>query len=114
MLLRPWSLPQVLWYWWRFPRLAARFLRDHAPNARIGVFGHTHRAGIWTIDNRVIINTGSFGFPGKPRGVMVEGDREARVLAIENDGATYRFAREPVRVLELPALGSLKPQPLAA
>lgn len=114
MLMRPWSVPQVLWYWWRFPRLAARFLHDHAPKSRIGVFGHTHRAGIWTIDHRVIINTGSFGFPGQPRAVMIENDRDVRVLAIEPGETAYRFVNEPVRELTLPASIHSAPEPLAA
>lgn len=114
MLLRPWSVPQVLWYWWRFPKLAAKFLQDHAPHARIGVFGHTHRAGIWSIDHRVIINTGSFGFPGQPRAVMIEHDRALSVLAIESAESGYRFAREAIRKIELPEASVNRAQPLAA
>lgn len=114
MLLRPWCVPQVLWYWWRFPRLAADFLRDHAPNARIGVFGHTHRAGIWSIDKRIIVNTGSFGFPGVPRAVEIEGDRLVRVRGIECAGNAYQFARDMIREIELPATIVNTAQPLAA
>jgi predicted phosphodiesterase len=114
MLLRPWCVPQVLLYWWRFPRLAAGFLHDHAPHARIGVFGHTHRAGIWSIDDRIIINTGAYGFPGRPWAVMIDDDREARVLKIECDDSTYRFADAPIRVLALPNADVNAPQPLAA
>src|SRR5688572_10217488 len=28
MLLRPWAVMHVLWYWWRFPRLAAQFIQE--------------------------------------------------------------------------------------
>lgn len=114
MLLRPWSMPQVLSYWWRFPRLAAKFMAEHAPHAMIGVFGHTHHAGIWNGGaGRTIINTGCYGFPGRPRGVMVdESNRALRVVAIERDSklATYRLATDALRTFDLAAA----PPPLAA
>lgn len=119
MLLRPWCVPQVLLYWRKFPQLASRFLLKHAPRATIGVFGHTHRAGVWNINDRLIINTGAFGFPGKPRAVTIDGARTVSVLAIERAGDAYRLAREPLHVVTLPAsipaTDSLKPaSPLAA
>jgi len=75
MLLRPWSLVQVAWYWHVFPRLASRFADEHAGNAQVFIFGHTHRRGIWRDASRTIINTGCFGFPGRPFLTVVEGDR---------------------------------------
>lgn len=104
MLMRPWSVPQVFWYWWRFPGLAAKFMRDHAPQARVGIFGHTHRPGIWTLNDRVIINTGAFGFPGKPRGVVIDNHRDVRVQAIEWDQTckAYVFAAKSLHQMRLP------------
>lgn len=72
MLLRPWTWAQVLWYWHQFPRLAESFAATHAPQASCFIFGHTHRRGIWRFGERVIVNTGSFNFPGRPYLVLVE------------------------------------------
>jgi len=66
MFARPWALVQVLHYWRLFPKLAAAFAREHAPDARFTVIGHTHRGGRWRFGEHVVINTGSFGFPGRP------------------------------------------------
>lgn len=123
MILRPWRLAAVLWYWHIFPRLAADFLKQHAPGARVGIFGHTHRPGIWNLDDRVIINTGAFGFPGKPWGVVI--DEQAgvvRVMKIEVDRASrrYRFLPEPLETIHLPCISgstvarASTPSPLAA
>src|SRR5690606_18475947 len=60
-----------------------------------------HRPGIWTIDNRIIINTGSFGFPGKPRAVTIDDDRLLQVWAIEYTGNEYRLATKPLQQFEL-------------
>jgi UDP-2,3-diacylglucosamine pyrophosphatase LpxH len=97
MLIRPWAVAQVLRYWMVFPRLAAAFLAEHAPESEYIVVGHTHRAGIWRIDGRTVINTGSFGFPGKPRAVVLEGARltvhdvmrEGEVYALRGAGAEF-------------------------
>jgi predicted phosphodiesterase len=91
MLMRPLALLQVWRYWRAFPRLAAAFVRTHAPVARFAVLGHTHRPGIWTVDDLVIINTGSFGFPGHPRAVVIDGDRTLRVFRIIKQRGAYRL-----------------------
>jgi len=74
MLMRPWTIAQVAWYWHVFPRLAGEFAHEHAPRAGVFLFGHTHHRGVWRVDGRTIVNTGSFGFPGKPYVAVVEGD----------------------------------------
>ncbi len=101
MLMRPWAIGQVLWYWRAFPHVAARFMVRHTPRSRFAILGHTHRPGIWTIDNRIIINTGSFGFPGKPRAVTIDDDRLLQVWAIEYTGNEYRLATKPLQQFEL-------------
>ena len=73
MFIRPWSMIRVLHYWSIIPRRAAEFLERFAPAARFILLGHTHHSGIWHINDRCIINTGSFGFPGRPQMVIVEG-----------------------------------------
>ncbi len=100
MLLRPWKVAQVLWYWHRFPRLAARFLETHAPESRFGIFGHTHHPQISTINGRTIINTGCYGFPGSPRAVTIENS----VLTVRNINTTARefsFATQQIATFEI-------------
>lgn len=100
MLLRPWKLAQVVYYWNHFPAMAAQFLAQHAPEARFGIFGHTHHPNTQEIDGRVIINTGSFGFPGKPRAVTIA-DRTLAVWPIEQIKNNYQFAERPMESFEL-------------
>ena len=102
MFVRPWAVAQVLHYWWIFPRLAADFAARHAPQARFIVLGHTHHPGIWNIGDRTIINTGSFGFPGRPWAVIVQ-ERSLSVMRIRLQGDAYRFHAKPVAQYELPA-----------
>lgn len=99
LLLRPWAVVQVLLYWHRFPKIVARFADEHNLAATYIITGHTHREGTWNVGERVIINTGSFGFPGHPRAVLIK-ERVLSVFAIEmNDkpGSTshYQLAQEP-------------------
>jgi predicted phosphodiesterase len=101
MLVRPWALAKVLIYWSQFPGLAAQFLSRHAPRARFAILGHTHHAGTWEVDGRWIINTGSFGFPGRPRGVIIE-DHMLSVVPIEHRRRRYEFARSAIRRFDLP------------
>jgi len=87
---------QVIDYWRKIPKLAASFLQEHAPLARFGVFGHTHHAGIWNINDRVIINTGSFGFPGRPRAVTIDDDRTLSVWPIRTRNGAYQLDATPL------------------
>lgn len=100
MLIRPWAIAQVLWYWRIFPDLAASFAEEHAPDARFLVFGHTHRPGIWKRGERTIINTGSFGFPGTPRAVIVEGDR-LTVMRVVKRKAQYEFGKSAIAEFQI-------------
>lgn len=75
LLLRPWLPLQVIRFWRLFPRLAHEFLHEHAPEAQVIAVGHTHRAGAWRFGHRTVLNTGSFGFPGRPHGIVIDGDR---------------------------------------
>ena len=100
MLLRPWSILQVLHYWYVFPKLVSSFIEEHAPQARFAILGHTHRPGIWTINGRVVINTGAFGFPGKPRAVCLDGD-QLTVWSIHRKEKLYEFGPEPLAEFQL-------------
>ena len=91
MLLRPWALLEVIQYWREYPQLAASFAREHAPHAKFIITGHTHRPGIWTIQDKTIINTGGYGFPGPPAVVVIEDDTLS-VLRIGLRNGRYDFA----------------------
>ncbi len=65
--------------WWReYPRDAATFAERYAPESWCVVCGHSHRAGAWRIASRpgamprLVLNTGSFSFPARPFGVLVD------------------------------------------
>jgi hypothetical protein len=74
MLRLPLAPAQLLNYWREAPGMTAAFVRQFAPQARFIILGHTHWSGLWTIDGRVVINTGAFRFPGRPRMVRIEQD----------------------------------------
>lgn len=60
---RPW---EVLKVWAGLPWIAARFLRNYRPNARVMLFGHTHRAAVWNRGGRLLVSTGGFVTFAKP------------------------------------------------
>ncbi len=101
ILLQPWMVARVLWYWRVAPDLAARFAADHAPHARYFVFGHSHHPGIWKRGALTVINTGCFGFPGRPRAVVVENGR-LLVFPVLRDKGRYVFADQPIARYDLP------------
>lgn len=111
VLIRPAAAMRVLRYWRIVPRLAERFAAQHAPEARYVVIGHTHRPGIWPFEQRTVINTGCYGFPGRPRAVVIE-DGELAVHAIEQVCGYYHLAGMLAKY-ELPAEAGVKP-PIAA
>ena len=100
MLIRPWAIVQVLHYWHVFPKLVSRFVKDYSPQARFAILGHTHRPGIWHVDDRVIINTGAFGFPGKPLAVCLQ-DNRLEVWPILLRHGLYEFADAPLASFDL-------------
>ena len=102
MFVRPWSMVRVLHYWSIIPHRAAEFLERFAPAARFIILGHTHRSGIWHINDRCIINTGSFGFPGRPQMVVVEG-QTMTVRPIRWRRKGWSFAARPVATFQLQA-----------
>lgn len=110
MFIRPWALVQVIAYWRAFPHLAAEFTARHAPKARFIVLGHTHRPGVWRIGDRIIINTGSFGFPGTARAVIIE-DEALSVWRIRFRRCAYRLAARPHCVFPLPSTSEAQPAP---
>lgn len=87
---------RVLWYWHTLPRNASAFAHWHAPHCRFFIFGHIHRAGIWRQAGRVLINTGSYDWPGRPRAVVIENGFLA-VHAIQRERGRYHLAQRPLR-----------------
>lgn len=80
-LTRPRKLYNVLRFWrTQIPRMHA-FATTHAPEATHVFIGHSHRPCIKRFGGRLFINTGCFGFPGRPlAGIFAhDGLRVARV-----------------------------------
>lgn len=98
---RPWLVAVLLHYWFTLPAKAGAFVKEHAPEARFFVLGHTHRHGIWHVNGVHIINTGCFGFPGRPLAVVLE-KNHLTVWPIKRHDDTYHLARAPRRVFDLP------------
>lgn len=105
----------AMWCWNSLPKRAASFMAEHAPTARCLVFGHMHRAGTWRLGDRLIVNTGSYGFPGKPRAVrIVEGERLEVWPVIRSAGGTCCFGNRPSATLELDDLPEAAAAPIDA
>lgn len=82
-----WCVTKILHTWWTCPTTTEQWLTKYAPKTRIVIVGHTHRAGIWKIKNKIIINTGCFAFPSHPRGVVIDGNtlQVFRIRKINNE-----------------------------
>lgn len=100
MLKRPWVIPQILHYWKTIPKLADDFSQTHAPESRFFIFGHTHRHGIWKRNERVIINTGCFGFPARPLAVVINHPRLS-VIPIQKTRDTFKLRAKPQAEFEI-------------
>ena len=87
----------TLWCWHTLPRRAAQFMLEYAPESRFFIFGHIHRAGIWTLKERVIINTGCYGFPSRPRAVVIEDDQVSVVPVQQSSDGSWCMANRPLQ-----------------
>ncbi|GAB4185970.1 MAG: hypothetical protein Kow00105_00370 [Phycisphaeraceae bacterium] len=97
------QVARVLWYWHTLPYAAARFAGKHAPTARFFIFGHIHRAGVWRMRGRVIINTGAFGFPFRPRAVVIERNRLTVWPVVQDaESQTYQLAGRDLARFDIP------------
>ncbi len=90
----------ALWYWQTLPRAAARYARRYAPQSRFFIFGHIHRSGIWRSDERIIINTGSYDFPSKPRAVVIERGKLG-VWPIVRGEQAFELASQPLATFDV-------------
>ena len=75
LITRPRAMLKILRYWQRASEQARMFARTFFVDAEFLVVGHTHRASICRKKRPVVINTGAFAFPGRPRAVVLENDR---------------------------------------
>jgi predicted phosphodiesterase len=95
MAIRPHRVLAVLAYWARFPAIAAGWAERFAPQAGTMIVGHSHRAFVKSIGGLRIVNTGSFGFPGTPHAVVLDGT-SVRVHRIVDPAPHYRLAPTPI------------------
>ncbi len=94
----PYAPLTILRLWAQVPRIVSSWLARYAPDARVAVIGHTHRAGIWHKDGRWVINTGAFHPFGTPRIVDWDPGR-LEVRRIVRRGGSFHPGRA-VAVLE--------------
>ena len=86
------AIYKILKCWMQYPSLVIKWSNKFAPSATFIVTGHTHHAGIWERDGKVVINTGCFGFPSHPRAVVINDDT-LTVYTLKNRKGTYEFGR---------------------
>lgn len=65
---------EMIYVWIRQGRLAADFCDTYFPNADVIINGHFHCAGTRMVDDRIVINTGSFVVPGPAKWVQWDGE----------------------------------------
>ncbi|MFM7260723.1 MAG: hypothetical protein ACKO3W_08975 [bacterium] len=113
MAVRPHRVLAVLAYWARFPAVAAGWAERFAPQAGTMIVGHSHRAFVKSIGGLKIVNTGSFGFPGKPHAAVLEGST-ARVHRIVDHTPHYKLAPQPIEswsITHHPGRAQVQPSP---
>ncbi|MGB0768992.1 MAG: hypothetical protein ACPGYV_14945, partial [Phycisphaeraceae bacterium] len=89
------KVAKVLWFWHRLPKLAARFAKRYAPDARFFIFGHIHRAGVWRFGHQTIINTGSYHCPRNPHAVVLDDQTLAIHRVIYDAKNGHRLHQKP-------------------
>lgn len=87
----------IVGFWRIFPELAVRFRDACAPEATMVVCGHSHRAGAWWVRGCLVLNTGSFTFPGTPHAVLHEGD-EVVLVPLARTRGSWRYMAEARRL----------------
>jgi len=60
---RGWAIIRA---WKNMPSMAAKFTAQYADEAKFIIIGHTHRAGVWRVADKIVVNTGSFVGFGQP------------------------------------------------
>ncbi len=89
MILRegmpPWRAFRILKFWQQTPHRANLLADIFRPMSKFVLIGHTHRAGVWDIGDRTIINTGSYLPLSGRTAVLLEKDKlEVRKVDLKN------------------------------
>lgn len=56
----------IIHAWKKTPSMAAKFAAKYVAEAKFIIIGHTHRAGVWRVADKIVVNTGSFAGFGQP------------------------------------------------
>lgn len=98
------SRPMVLWkimrYWRNFPVWSDRYAEQLQHEAQVVLVGHSHRQGVWRVGSRVVVNTGSPTWPGRPWAVRIV-DQTVFVHRIVRENTEWSLDEHPVEVIEL-------------
>lgn len=86
---RPW---EVLKVYAQLPGLASEFARTYRPANQVLIFGHTHRARVWTRGGRLLVNTGAFVTFAEPLMVEIDGGI-LTVWRLEERGGLWQKTR---------------------
>lgn len=87
---RPRKLYKVLQFWRHQIPHMNEFVQEYVPNARLVLIGHSHRPRIKRFGGRLFVNTGSFGFPGRPLAAVFD-DAGFRVVRVVNQRNCWRL-----------------------
>jgi predicted phosphodiesterase len=92
-LAKPWRIFVALHYWSRAVHYARQYVERYRPSARLFLFGHTHRPGVWSQKDLTVVNTGSFSPLSHPLVVHLD-DHRAVIHRTRFDHQTYHLAEE--------------------
>lgn len=91
--LQPWRILRALNYWSRVSHYARQFADRFRPTAKLLIFGHSHRPGVWIGRNLTLVNTGSFQPLSRPLVVHFD-ERRAVVHRTRFHHRAYHLAEE--------------------
>ncbi|MBY0589012.1 metallophosphoesterase family protein [bacterium] len=97
-LAKPWRVFIALHYWSRAVHYARVFVQRYRPAARLFLFGHTHRPGVWSQKDLTVVNTGSFCPLSHPLVIHLD-DQRAVVHRARFDRHVYHLGDELHRVI---------------
>lgn len=80
---------EVLKVWAQLPALASSFVEEFRPQAKVMLFGHTHRAALWRRNGRLLVNMGGFVTFARPLLAEWRGD-SLTVHSLTLRGGEYR------------------------
>jgi len=88
----PWRALGIIRCWMLTPGAAEELAKRFRPKAKFVLIGHTHYAGVWHRNGRVIINTGSFMPISGRTAVRIEANR-MEVRKIVKVGNQWNFGK---------------------